>query len=108
MSNKSTASAITSGGIFGLPPVLDGEDMAAYDELCSRFSAAIKPADVADEMYLNDVTSLEWEVLRWRRLKLKLFQRLRLRAIGSFLAMHIDYHLYGEKKLQKPSRRSCE
>ena len=76
---------------------LHGEDMAAYDELCSRFSAAIKPADVVDEMYLNDVTSLEWEVLRWRRLKLKLFQKLRLRAIGSFLATHIDYHLYGEK-----------
>lgn len=53
MSNK----PITWREIFGRPPVLEGEDMAAYDELCGRLYAAVKPADVIDEMYLDDIVS---------------------------------------------------
>jgi len=54
---------------FGPPLVLDGEDAAAYDELFARVYAAVKPADVIDEMLIADIVALEWEVLRWRRLK---------------------------------------
>jgi hypothetical protein len=46
------------------------QDGAAYDELC----AAIKPADIIDEMFIDDIVSLEWEILRWRRLKRILMQ----------------------------------
>jgi hypothetical protein len=53
MSKKSLANSWH--GIFGRPPVLEGEDVAAYDELCGRLYAAAKPADVVDEIYLDDV-----------------------------------------------------
>ena len=39
MSNKQLGSPWH--GIFGRPPVLDGEDVAAYDELCGRLYAAV-------------------------------------------------------------------
>ena len=55
--------------LFGPPLLLEGEDPAAYDEFVGRVCAAIRPADVIDEMFIADIVALEWEVLRWRRWK---------------------------------------
>src|SRR5215470_10825383 len=63
--------------VFGPPLLLEGEDAAAYDELLSRVCAAVKPADIIDEMFIADIVALEWEVLRWRRLKWTLMQETR-------------------------------
>ena len=79
MSKKSTSKAISRHSLFGPPPILEGEDAAAYDELFGRVCAAVKPVDVIDEMFMADVVALEWEVLRWRRLKLSLIRAADLR-----------------------------
>ena len=71
--------------LFGPPPLLEGEDAAAYDELLARFCAAVKPVDIIDEMFVADVVSLEWEVLRWRRLKSSLIRARGLEALEEFL-----------------------
>ena len=70
MSKESTSTAVTRSSVFGPPLVLEGEDAAAYDELLARVRAAVKPIDVIDEMLVNDVVCLQWETLRWRRVKL--------------------------------------
>ena len=59
---------------FGPPPLLEGEDAALYDDLVGRMCAAVKPVDIIDELYVADVVSLEWEIMRWRRLKFSLLQ----------------------------------
>jgi len=69
--------------LFGRPLLLDGEDGATYDELLARVRAAVNPADALDEMFIADVVSLEWEVLRWRRLKTCL---IRERGLGALAA----------------------
>ena len=80
--------------LFGSPVLLAGEDDAAYHELLSRVRAAIKPVDIIDEMFIADVVSLEWEVLRWRRLKSSLLQMHGLKALKNFLREHLDYDQY--------------
>jgi hypothetical protein len=70
---------------FGPPLLLEGEDAAAYDQLLARFCAAVKPVDVIDEMLTADIVALEWEVLRWRRLKRTLMQEAALKALERFL-----------------------
>ena len=40
--------------------------------------------------------SLEWEVLRWRRLKSSLIRARGLKALKGFLAGKLDYDLYSE------------
>jgi hypothetical protein len=70
---------------------LAGEDDAAYHELLSRVRTAINPVDIIDEMFIADVVSLEWEVLRWRRLKSSLMQTRGLEALERFLNEHLDY-----------------
>ena len=76
MKKKTRSRVVNSDSLFGPPPVLIGEDAVAYDELIGRVYAAIKPADVIDEMLIADVVASEWEFLRWRRLKFSLIQVL--------------------------------
>ena len=61
-----------------------GENAADYDELVARLCAAVRPVDVIDEMFINDVVSLEWEVSRWRRLKLSLIRGVRTCSAARF------------------------
>jgi hypothetical protein len=82
--------------LFGPPPLIEGEDAAAYDQLLARICAAVKPADVIDEMFTADVVSLEWEVLRLRRLKWSLIRARGLGALEDFLGENLDYDLYSE------------
>ena len=82
--------------LFGPPPLIEGEDAAAYDQLLARIFAAVKPVDVIDEMFTADVVSLEWEVLRLRRLKWSLIRARGLKALEDFLGENLDYDLYSE------------
>lgn len=94
--NRSASKAVSRHNLFGPPPILEGEDAAAYDELFSRVCAAVKPVDVIDEMFIADVVALEWEALRWRRLKLSLIRARALKALENFLDGKLDYDLYRE------------
>jgi hypothetical protein len=82
--------------LFGPPILLEGEDAAAYDQLLARIFAAVKPVDVIDEMFIADVVSLEWEVLRLRRLKWSLIRARGLEALEDILVKNLDYDLYSE------------
>jgi hypothetical protein len=84
--------------VFGPPLLLGGEDAAAYDQLLARICAAVKPVDIIDEMFIADVASLEWEVLRWRRLKWTLMQETGLKALERFLVEQLEsnYALHKE------------
>ena len=97
MSKKSTSEAVRRSSLFGPPLVLEGEDFAAYDELVGRIYAAVKPVDVLDEMFIADVASLEWDVLRWRRLKFHLIRSRAHKALTEFLGKYLDYDLYREE-----------
>src|SRR5262245_62172146 len=84
--------------LFGPPLLLEGEDAEAYDELLARMCAAVKPVDVIDEMLIADIVALEWEVLRWRRLKRTLMREPGLKALKLFLIEQLEsnYALHRE------------
>jgi hypothetical protein len=54
---------------FGPPPLVEGEDAAAYHELLARVSGAVGPSDMLEEIWVRDVVDLVWEASRLRRLK---------------------------------------
>jgi hypothetical protein len=81
---------------FGPPPLLEGEDAALYDELVGGMCAAVKPVDIIDELYVADVVSLEWEIMRWRRLKFGLLQASVHHQLQEFLKARLDYEAYAE------------
>jgi hypothetical protein len=88
--SKSLTPALMRQTLFGEPQLLPGEDSAKYEELLARIRAAVKPVDIIVEMFIADVACLEWEVLRWRRVKLALLQRWGLERLESFLAEKLD------------------
>lgn len=94
MSKQTKSKGLSGDSLFGPPPVLEGEDAAAYDELLGRVYAAIKPFDVIDEMLIADVVSSECEFLRWNRVKLGLIQVCAAKALESFLEKNLDYNVY--------------
>jgi hypothetical protein len=83
--------------LFGEPQLLEGEDAAAYAELLARIRAAAEPADTIDEMFVADAVALEWEVLRWRRLKVNLIRARCLAVLTRFLTANFDFDLYRDE-----------
>jgi hypothetical protein len=55
--------------LFGPPPLIEGEDTRAYDELLTQISTAVKPANIPEDIWVQDIVDLVWEALRLRRLK---------------------------------------
>jgi hypothetical protein len=70
---------------FGPPPLIAGEDPAAYDDLLERFTAAIKPTDVLEEMWMRDSVDLTWETQRLRHLKAALLKWIMLEKLSEIL-----------------------
>ena len=54
---------------FGDPPLILGERQADYDELFAKVFSAVKPADIFEHFWVDDVVAHEWDILRGRRLK---------------------------------------
>jgi hypothetical protein len=54
---------------FGRPPLIPGEDLAAYNSLLLDICERVQTADVLERIFVRDIVDLQWEVLRLRRLK---------------------------------------
>ncbi len=67
--------------VFGEPPLLAGEDAAAYLELSEKIYDAINPQDAIEELWARDVVDLFWDSLRLRRLKVKLIAGAKREAL---------------------------
>ena len=70
---KKSQTLKTSPAIFGSSPIIPGESEDVYGELLLRATSALKPADIIDEMLLDDVVRGTWEIIRLRRLKNAMF-----------------------------------
>src|SRR5262245_2535809 len=89
-----TPSLLARGGRLAWlsPPPLLGEDPAAYDELLGRISGAVKPSDVFEEIWVQDIVDLAWEVVRLRRLSASLMTATAHKAVQTILEPFIpDY-----------------
>src|SRR5262245_55454662 len=84
--SKSAISADEQLMLLGEPQLLPGEDAAGYDQLLADICAAVKPVDIIEKMFIADLVALEWEILRWRRLKSSLIRSRGLNALKDFLA----------------------
>ena len=82
--------------LIGKPLLLDGEDAAAYERFSALINATVQPIDTIERVFVDNIVSLEWEVLRWRRLKCGFIQTLGLKALKERLVRDLDYAQYSE------------
>src|SRR5262249_29120234 len=81
---------------FGRPLVLPGEDVAAYNGLFTQLRAAVKPTDFIYEIYIEDVVTAQWDILRFGRLKSSLLRACELSALRSFVAANLSCRRYAD------------
>jgi hypothetical protein len=81
----------TKWNFFGPPPLFEGEDSAAYDELLARVSSVVKPSDVLEEIWVRDVVDLVWEALRLRRLKSSLIDASMHKGLAEILRIFVGW-----------------
>jgi hypothetical protein len=92
--------------LFGPPPLIEGEDAAAYDELLVRISAAVKPADILEDIWVRDVVDFTWEVFALRRLRASLMTATKYKGVRAVLEPIIEFEaneLASDWAAQKPS-----
>jgi hypothetical protein len=65
-----SAAAVPS--LFCPPHLIAGEDPVAYDEFFAKVCATVKPADIIEEIWARDFVDCDWDVRRYRRLKVAL------------------------------------
>jgi hypothetical protein len=71
---------------FGTPPLIEGEDAAAYGDFLAGISAVVKPKDFVEVIFTRDVVDLTWETQRMRRLKAALLTTALSIALQELLA----------------------
>lgn len=64
---RSEGQNLSRVSFFGPPPLLPGEDPAAYDVLLARVTGQLKPSDIFEESWTYDIVAVMWEHARWRR-----------------------------------------
>jgi hypothetical protein len=82
---------LPNAALFGPPPLLQGEDAAAYDAMLERVAGAVAPADVLEEMWVRDVVDLTWDALRMRRLKAALLTAAAQEGLMAMLVPLLGY-----------------
>jgi uncharacterized protein YdiU (UPF0061 family) len=94
---------------FGPPPLIAGEDPAAYDDLLERFTAAIKPTDVLEEIWMRDSVDLTWETQRLRHLKAALLKWIMLEKLSFILEpVELESSDEAESSDEEPSAEELE
>ena len=76
---------------FGPAPLVEGENEADYNDLLARISAAVKPADILEEVWVSDFVYYEWYVLHLRRLKARVINRAAPQGLFVVLQDLLDY-----------------
>ena len=73
------------------PPLIAGEDHAAYDDLLARISAALQPGDILEDIWVRDVVDMVWDALRLRRLKTQLLTASAYEGMHAILCRFLDW-----------------
>jgi hypothetical protein len=83
-------------------PLLITESADEFDALRDAFKQEIKPRGIIEQMYVHDISSIVWEILRLRRCKVVIINSAFRSALQSLLKQLLrqpgqsEYHVEGE------------
>jgi hypothetical protein len=70
---------------LGAPPLVPGEDAAAYDRLLASVIDTVKPQDVMEVIWVREYTDETWDILRYRRASARLIEAGKAQALADTL-----------------------
>jgi hypothetical protein len=71
-SDKSVALTMPSMkdlSFLGAPPLIPGESAGEYKKLVNAVTNTMKPADFMETIWTRDIVDLQWDIMRFRRIK---------------------------------------
>jgi len=80
-----------TGDAFGPPPLLEGEDPAAYDALLKGVRESVEPEGFIEDMWVRDVVVITWDILRARHIKASIINLARPIALSEMLEPQLRY-----------------
>jgi hypothetical protein len=60
---------------LGAPPLIPGESAGDYEKLVSAVTNTMKPADFMETIWTRDIVDLQWDIMRFRRIKADLITK---------------------------------
>ena len=92
--------------LLGPPPLLDGEDLDAYNRFQDRIRSTVGPKTIIEDLWCRDILDLSLEVLRLRQIKVKLMATKRNKAALDLLEDRLsksefDAFLVGPEGIQE-------
>ena len=102
-SDKSKASAALSAprmtelSFLGAPPLIPGESGEDYEKLVSAVTNTMKPVDLMETIWTRDIVDLQWDIIRFRRIKADLITH-------RFEGSHVDMKAFGTTLESKYTR----
>ena len=76
---------------LGPTVLLAGEDQADYDRLAAQITAAVRPQDIIEAIWVRDVVDLVWEIMRLKRLKVSFLRSCALEGVEAVLDGLVAY-----------------
>ena len=81
--SKSSISVEGRDEIFGVPPLIYGENIQDYEALEHSIRSSILPADVLEEIWTRDIVDAQWEILRYKKIKASILNASKHRSLES-------------------------
>jgi hypothetical protein len=60
---------VTDLSFLGAPPLIQGEAARDYQQLLTAVINVMKPVDCLEKIWTRDIVDLQWEIIRYRRIK---------------------------------------
>jgi hypothetical protein len=60
---------MTELSFLGAPPLIPGESAEDYEQLVSAVTNTMKPVDFMETIWTRDIVDLQWDIIRFRRIK---------------------------------------
>lgn len=91
LAKSDQGAARLSDAFFGPPPLLGGEDNAAYAALLKQVRDGVAPDGVIEDIWVRDVVDITWEILRQRRFKTLTINAAYATALRSLIEPRLSY-----------------
>jgi hypothetical protein len=95
----------TIDSLFENPPLLKTEDPEKYKQWVESLARTIQPTDLMECVLLKDYVELEWDVVRYRRMRTALIEGTAREAFKSLLRSVLNRGDHTEEELEQHAAR---
>jgi hypothetical protein len=81
---------VTDLSFFGAPPLIPGEVASDYQQLLTAVIKVMKLVDVLESIWTRDIVDLQWDIIRFRRIKANVITYYHRNNIAEAISYKID------------------